>query len=80
LEITDKHVLVIGCGVAGLSAALELSRLNISVELVEKSNFLGGYSIQFSCKDTDKCVKCGACQVEEKVKIIKFAVAAVEPL
>lgn len=68
MEITDKHVLVIGGGVAGLSAALELSRLNISVELVEKSNFLGGYSIQFSCKATDKCVKCGACQVEEKLK------------
>lgn len=64
----DKNVLVLGGGVAGLSAALELARLGIGVDLVEKTSFLGGHAIQFSCKATDKCVKCGACVVEEKLE------------
>ncbi len=64
----DKNVLVLGGGVAGLSAALELARLGIGVDLVEKTSFLGGHAIQFSCKATDKCVKCGACVAEEKLE------------
>lgn len=64
----DKKVLIVGGGVAGLSAALDLARLNIDVELLEKSDFPGGHGIQFSCKASDHCVKCGACVVEEKLK------------
>ncbi|MDM8526048.1 FAD-dependent oxidoreductase [Desulfococcaceae bacterium HSG8] len=64
----DKNVLILGGGVAGLSAALELARFDISVELVEKTGFPGGHAIQFSCKATDKCVKCGACVAEEKLE------------
>ena len=58
-------VMVIGGGIAGLTAAWELSRQNINVELVEKSCFLGGHSIGFTCKATDTCKQCGACSVEE---------------
>lgn len=61
-------VMVIGGGIAGLTAAWELSRQNISVELVEKSCFLGGHSIGFTCKATDKCQQCGACSVEDMLK------------
>ncbi|MBF0204330.1 MAG: CoB--CoM heterodisulfide reductase iron-sulfur subunit A family protein [Desulfamplus sp.] len=63
-----RKVLVLGGGIAGLTAAWELSRQNISVELVEKSCFLGGHSIGFTCKATDKCQQCGACSVEEMLK------------
>ena len=66
--MTDKNVLIIGGGVAGLSAALELARLDIAVDLVEKGDFPGGHAIRFACKATDKCVKCGACAAEEKLK------------
>lgn len=67
--MADKKVIVIGGGVAGLSAAVVLANLNISVELVEKSDFLGGHAIGFSCKATrNTCVKCGACMVEEKLQ------------
>lgn len=65
--MTDKTVVVIGSGVAGLSAALELAQFNISVEIIEKSDFPGGHAIRFACKATDECVKCGACIVEEKL-------------
>ncbi len=57
--------MVIGGGIAGLTAAWELSRQNINVELIEKSCFLGGHSIGFTCKATDTCKQCGACSVEE---------------
>lgn len=66
--MSEKKVLVIGGGIAGLAAADQLSKLDVGVFLVERSNFLGGHGIRFACKATDKCVKCGACMVEEKLK------------
>ncbi len=66
--MAHKKVLIIGGGVAGLSAALALEQLGIGVDLVEKTGFLGGHAIQYACKATDQCVKCGACAVEEKLK------------
>ncbi|MCP4691438.1 MAG: CoB--CoM heterodisulfide reductase iron-sulfur subunit A family protein [Desulfobacterales bacterium] len=68
MALEDKNVLVIGGGVAGLSAALELARLNVGVEIIESAPFLGGNAIRFTCKATDRCVRCGACMVEEKLK------------
>jgi len=63
----DKTIAVIGGGVAGLSAALELVRFGIHVDVIEKADFPGGHAIQFACKATGQCVKCGACIVEEKL-------------
>jgi heterodisulfide reductase subunit A len=62
-----NKVLVIGGGVAGLAVASDLADLDIDVEIVEQSDFPGGHAIQYSCKATDQCVKCGACMVEEKL-------------
>ena len=64
----SKHVLIVGGGVAGLSAAIELADLDIRVELIEKTIFLGGHAIGYACKAIyNTCVKCGACMVEEKL-------------
>ena len=63
-----KTVLIIGGGIAGLSAARDLSRLDVRVELVEKADFLGGHAIQYACKATDTCLQCGACKVEATLK------------
>jgi heterodisulfide reductase subunit A len=65
--MTAHKVLVIGGGVAGLTAASELADLEIDVEIAEQSDFPGGHAIQYTCKATDQCVKCGACMVEEKL-------------
>ena len=67
--MSDKNVLIIGGGVAGLSAAVELADLDIHVELIEKTNFLGGHAVGYACKAINNtCVKCGACVVEEKLQ------------
>jgi len=62
-----NKVLVVGGGVSGLTAALELSCLGYEVILTEKSPFIGGHAAQLSCKATTSCVKCGTCLVEEKI-------------
>jgi heterodisulfide reductase subunit A len=63
----SSNVLVIGGGVTGLTAAHELAKLGIKVELVEKKPFLGGHAIEFTCKAVETCAKCGACMAEEKL-------------
>ena len=63
-----KQVMVVGGGISGLSAAVDLARLGIAVDLVENSGLLGGHAAQLSCKATDHCVSCGACVVEEKIR------------
>lgn len=63
-----KHVMIIGGGIAGMTAAWELAEAGLSVDLVEKSGFLGGHAIQYTCKATSECLQCGACSVEKMLK------------
>ena len=64
----SNKVMVIGGGIAGLTAAWELAGLGAQVALVEKADFLGGHAIQYACKATDECRQCGACAVESMLK------------
>jgi len=61
---------VLGGGIAGISAALELARLGLSVALVEKTPFFGGRAARLCCKATDECQKCGACLVADRLKAL----------
>ena len=72
--MTGKRIVVIGSGVAGLTAALELTRFGFQVDIIEKEAFAGGHAIRLACKATDRCVNCGACIVHEKL-----AQAAADP-
>jgi heterodisulfide reductase subunit A2 len=63
-----KQILVVGGGISGLSAALDLARLGVAVVLVENSASLGGHAAQLSCKAAERCVACGACMVTEKIR------------
>ncbi len=64
----EPKALVLGGGVAGLTAALELARFGAAVDLVEIAPFAGGHAAGFACKATGSCVRCGACLVEERLE------------
>ena len=61
-------VAIIGGGVAGISAALQLSSEGISYVIIEKELYAGGKSLQLCCKASDRCNKCGACTADHKIK------------
>lgn len=64
-----RTVMVIGGGIAGLTAARDLADYDLNIHLVEKEPFLGGHAITYNCKATDECRQCDACTVE---KILKY--------
>ena len=67
--MASKQVVIIGGGIAGVTAASTLASSDITVTLVEKEPFLGGHALQYACKAAESCVKCGACLAEEKLKL-----------
>ena len=56
-----KQVLVLGGGIAGLSAARAMDHWGAAVHLVERDSFLGGHAFIWACMATDECQNCGAC-------------------
>ena len=54
-------VLVLGGGVAGLTAAEELARNGVRVLLLEKQGQVGGHAVRWACMATERCQKCSAC-------------------
>lgn len=65
MKDTSPEVLVLGGGVAGMSAALSLSHRDVLVHLVEKTGRLGGNAASWACMATDACQNCGACLSRE---------------
>lgn len=55
------QVVVVGAGLAGCAAALELARGSASVALVERGAAVGGRVRKYGCKATRKCNNCGLC-------------------
>ena len=70
MNANNKKVMIVGGGIAGMTAARELAKSGVSVTLVEKAGFLGGHAIRYACKATDECLKCGACPVEAVMKTV----------
>jgi heterodisulfide reductase subunit A len=60
--------MVIGGGIAGLTAARDLADYDLNIHVVEKEPFLGGNAIAYNCKATDECRQCDACTVEKTLK------------
>jgi len=71
--VAAQSVAVIGGGVAGMSAALDLSRHNLDVHLIEKDFWLGGRAIEYNCKAAGQCQQCGACLAEKKLREVNEA-------
>lgn len=58
---SGKQVLILGGGIAGLSAARAMDHWGAVVHLVERENRLGGHAFEWACMATDQCKNCGAC-------------------
>ncbi|MCG8689539.1 MAG: FAD-dependent oxidoreductase [Desulfobacterales bacterium] len=70
---SSPGILVLGGGVAGMSAALALKHQDLSIHLVETQNHLGGNASAWACMATDTCQNCGACLALEMVEQVKQA-------
>lgn len=65
------QVLVVGGGIAGLTAASALAAQGIRVDLVERAAHLGGHAGDWACMATDQCARCSACAVEDEIHRVR---------
>lgn len=56
-----KKYLIIGAGISGCTAAGALAAQGHEVELLEAGNRIGGAVLEYTCKATDECSRCGVC-------------------
>jgi heterodisulfide reductase subunit A-like polyferredoxin len=73
VNLKNSQVLIIGGGIAGLTAALALSRLDVSVTLIEKGAELGGMVRHFCCKADGACQQCGVCLLNDALRSLREA-------
>jgi heterodisulfide reductase subunit A len=66
--VSNRHVLIIGGGIAGITVALDLAEMGIPSTIVERENRLGGQASAFACKASEKCNKCFACVVDNQIQ------------
>jgi len=69
-DLAQQGVLIVGGGISGVTTALELAGLGISVTLIEKGETLGGLAASFCCKASEVCNKCFACVVDKRLRDI----------
>jgi len=62
-----KDVIVIGGGIAGVTAANALAAQGLEVALVERQANLGGHAASWACMATEQCNRCSACLVQERM-------------
>ncbi len=56
-----RRSLIIGAGVSGCAAALELAQAGRQVEILELGTAVGGKVLDYCCKATEDCSRCGVC-------------------
>ena len=61
----NHHILIIGGGLAGCTAALELANSGQEVTILEKCERIGGKVRDYGCKATNRCNNCGLCIVRD---------------
>ena len=67
-----KEILIVGAGIAGLTAARELGRRGIACFVIEKEESIGGHAALYTCKAVNgECQKCGACLVQDAIRDIR---------
>ena len=56
-----SRFLILGGGISGCTAGVELAGLGHQVTILEKSARFGGKLLDYCCKATDSCSRCGVC-------------------
>jgi heterodisulfide reductase subunit A len=64
------NVIVVGGGIAGMTAAGAAADLGMGVMLVERDGRLGGHAANWACMATDECARCSACLVQDQISRI----------
>jgi len=64
---TNKSIVVIGGGIAGITSALELANGGSTVYLIEREAQIGGQAASFCCKATEVCSKCSVCLLPQRL-------------
>ncbi len=67
MSLAEKTVLVLGGGIAGATAALNLVEEGVNVIMVEQDDFIGGYGAHLACKALESCQSCNGCLVEPRL-------------
>lgn len=67
MALNDSTVLVLGGGIAGVTAALELLDQGVKVVLAEREKHIGGFAAHIACKALDACQSCNGCLVEPRL-------------
>nr|MDO8116700.1 FAD-dependent oxidoreductase [Candidatus Sigynarchaeota archaeon] len=65
MTVNNKEVVVIGGGVAGIQAALDLADMGIKVHLIEKLSCIGGHMAQLD--KTFPTLDCSICILAPKL-------------
>ena len=56
-----RRYLILGGGISGCTAGSELAALGHKVTILEQANRFGGKLLDYCCKATDSCSRCGVC-------------------
>lgn len=65
-------VVVVGGGIAGLTAALNLAQRGLRVVLAERDSTLGGRALAVCCKAIDgRCQLCGGCLLHDRLRAVQ---------
>lgn len=59
--------LIIGAGITGMTAGATLSNAGHTAEVVDRSTLIGGKVLEYCCKATDSCARCGVCVAHEQL-------------
>ena len=67
---TNKSAVILGSGIAGLTAAKMLSQNGLDVTVIEQSPKVGGHVADWSCKATSECQVCHCCSLSDALASI----------
>jgi heterodisulfide reductase subunit A2 len=62
---SDKPIVIVGGGIAGLGVAKVLAENNIECAIVEKSDRIGGNVRNWACMASSQCLRCFCCKGED---------------